>query len=144
MLITESGKSELLGGRREANGGGGRNANMRNGNAARNGGGGGHVNGKSPAPALPSKRNAANGKAANNGPLHAENRVSSASREDSTYDEAMSRESVSAAYLNYSSRSSVYLAKKTRCCFSSLTKFQPNLLLFLYLERSYSLNFAGW
>ena len=120
MLITESGKSELLGGRREANGGGGRNANMRNGNGARNGGGGGHVNGKSPAPALPSKRNAANGKAANNGPLHAENRVSSASREDSTYDEAMSRESVSASYLNYSSRSSVYLAKKTRCCFSSI------------------------
>ena len=120
MLITESGKSELLGGRREANGGGGRNANMRNGNAARNGGGGGHVNGKSPAPALPSKRNAANGKAANNGPLHAENRVSSASREDSTHDEAMSRESVSASYLNYSSRSSVYLAKKTRCCFSSI------------------------
>ena len=86
MLITESGKSELLGGRRETNGGGGRNTNMRNGNAARNGGGGGgHVNGKSPAPALPSKRNAANGKAASNGPLHAENRVSSASREDSTY-----------------------------------------------------------
>ena len=118
MLITESGKSELLGGRREANGGGGRNANMRNGNAARNGVG--HVNGKSPAPALPSKRHAANGKAANNGPLHAENRVSSASREDSTNDEAMSRESVSASYLNYSSRSSVYLAKKTRCCFSSI------------------------
>ena len=35
MLITESGKSELLGGRREANGGGGRNGNMRNGNAER-------------------------------------------------------------------------------------------------------------
>ena len=93
MLITESGKSEVLGGRKEANGGGGVwNANMRNGNAVRNGGGG-HVNGKSPAPALPSKRNAANGKAAaSNGPLHAENRVSSASREDSTHVEAMSRE----------------------------------------------------
>ena len=91
MLITESGKSELLGGRREANGNGIRNTNMRNGNAARNGGGGAHVNGKSPAPALPSKRNAANGKAANNGPLHAENRVSSTSREDSAHDEAMSR-----------------------------------------------------
>ena len=85
MLITESGKSEVLGGgvgRREAGGGGGaggggRNANMRNGSAARNGGS--HVNGKSPAPALPSKRNVGNGKASS-GPMHAENRVSSRRR----------------------------------------------------------------
>ena len=83
MLITESGKSEVLGsvggGRREAGGGvGGRNTNMRNGSAAaRNGGS--HVNGKSAAPALPSKRNVGNGKASN-GPMHAENRVSSRRR----------------------------------------------------------------
>ena len=84
MLITESGKSEVLGGgvRREAGGGGGgggRNSNMRNGNATRNGVG--HVNGKSAAPALPSKRNVGNGKAAaSSGPMHAENRVSMSGR----------------------------------------------------------------
>ena len=78
MLITESGKSEVLGGggRREAGGGSGsgrnNNNNMRNGNCTRNGGS--HVNGKSPAPALPSKRNVVNGKASD-GPMHAENRV---------------------------------------------------------------------
>ena len=75
MLITESGKSEVLGGggRREAGGSGrNNNNNMRNGNCTRNGGS--HVNGKSPAPALPSKRNVVNGKASD-GPMHAENRV---------------------------------------------------------------------
>ena len=79
MLITESGKSEVLGGgvSSAGGGGGGRNANMRNGSAARNGGS--HVNGKSPAPALPSKRNVGNGKASS-GPMHAENRVSSRRR----------------------------------------------------------------
>ena len=84
MLITESGKSEVVlgGARRET--GGGRNSNMRNGNSARNGGGS-HVNGKSAAPALPSKRNnVGNGKAANSGPMHAENRVSSKRRKGLT------------------------------------------------------------
>ena len=77
MLITESGKSEILG-RVEAGrdgGGGGRNNNVRNGNNMRNGGGGGHVNGKSHAPALPAKRNAAVGNGKDSGPMHAENRV---------------------------------------------------------------------